>query len=60
MQGRLSINQAVRVLEGRPFLRHAGPAIRLLQKDTVTAQILGESLAPPTFHSTFRVAAPGD
>lgn len=55
IQGKISINQAVRVLEGRPFVKHAGPAIRLLTSDTISEQNLSESLAPPSFLPAFRV-----
>lgn len=57
VQGRLSINQAVRILEGRPFTRHAGPEIRLLNSDNISDQLLGESLAPPTFLPMFKIDA---
>ncbi|MEM7292295.1 MAG: TMAO reductase system periplasmic protein TorT, partial [Pseudomonadota bacterium] len=33
IQGRLSINQAVRVLEGRPYIKHAGPEILMITQD---------------------------
>ena len=56
MQGRLSLNQVVRVLENRPYTIHGGPAIRLLNRQNITDELLSESLAPPTFLPAFRVA----
>lgn len=54
-QGRLGIEQAVRVLEGKLDIKHAGPAIRLVDADNV--DIIGSegSLAPATFTPTFVV-----
>ena len=55
VQGRLGIEQAVRVLEGKLTVRHAGPAIRLV--DTGNIDVIGSegSLAPATFAPTFIV-----
>ncbi len=53
VQGRLSINQAVEVLEGRPFLKHAGPQIRMVDQQNWSSIEIGDSLAPPTFSPTF-------
>ena len=57
VQGRISINQAVRILEGRRFTIHAGPEIRLLTRDNISDELSNESLAPPTFQPAFRVDA---
>ena len=55
MQGRISIDQAVRVLEGKPYLKHAGPEIIMVDGNNVNHLDLNASLAPPTFLPTFRV-----
>jgi len=55
LQGRLSVDQAVRVLEGRDFVKHAGPKIVLVRSDNLAEFDLDSSLAPPTFLPTFRV-----
>jgi len=53
LQGRISINQAVRILEGRPFLKHVGPKIRMISSDNIDKTLIDESLAPPTFSPSF-------
>ena len=53
MQGRLSINQAVRVLEGRPYIKHAGPQIRMIDQSNWQQIDIRDSLAPPSFLPTF-------
>jgi protein TorT len=55
IQGRLGIEQAVRLLEGRLDLVHAGPAIRLVDLDNVDELGTGTSLAPAWFTPTFIV-----
>lgn len=55
VQGRLGIEQAVRVLEGKLTVRHAGPSIRLVDAETVDAIGTEGSLAPATFTPTFAV-----
>lgn len=55
MQGRLAIDQAVRVLEGKLEIRHAGPQIRLVHEDNVDVIGTQGSLAPATFSPTFVV-----
>lgn len=53
VQGRLSINQAVRILEGREFNRHVGPAIRMIDQENWKTVDIAGSLAPPSFLPTF-------
>ena len=55
LQGRISINQAVNVLEGRPFVEHAGPAIRMIDANNYQSELINESLAPSTFLPSFVV-----
>ena len=49
------IEQAVRLLEGRLDLVHAGPAIRLVDLDNVDELGTGTSLAPAWFTPRFAV-----
>ena len=55
IQGRLGIEQAVRLLEGRLDLIHLGPAIRLVDLDNVDELGTGTSLAPASFTPRFIV-----
>ena len=55
IQGRLGIEQAVRLLEGKLDLIHAGPAIRLVNLENVDELGTGTSLAPAWFTPTFIV-----
>ena len=54
-QGRLGIEQAVRVLERKLTVRHAGPAIKLVVSENVDEVGTTGSLAPATFSPTFTV-----
>ena len=53
MQGRISIDQAVRVLEGRDLVKHAGPKIEMIDEENWQSFDISESLAPPSFLPTF-------
>ena len=53
LQGRISINQAVRVLEGRAYLQHAGPEILMVNQDNWASIDIRHSLAPPSFTPAF-------
>jgi protein TorT len=53
VQGRLGIEQAVRVLEGKLTLKHVGPAITLIDSKNVNEIGTSQSLAPATFTPTF-------
>ena len=55
IQGRLGIEQAVRLLEGRLDIIHLGPAIRLVDLDNVDELGTGTSLAPAWFTPKFIV-----
>ncbi len=54
-QGRLSINQAARILEGKGFVKHAGPKIILVDENNVNNIDLDASLAPASFLPTYKV-----
>jgi len=53
MQGRISIDQAVRILEGRDLLRHTGPQIQMIDQANWQAFNILDSLAPPSFSPAF-------
>ena len=55
IQGRLGIEQAVRLLEARLDLIHLGPAIRLVDLENVDELGTGTSLAPAWFSPRFIV-----
>ena len=55
LQGRLAIDQAVRVLEGTLEHPHAGPEIRMVTPETVDEIGTSGSLAPASFTPTFTV-----
>lgn len=54
-QGRLGIEQAVRVLEGKLEIKHLGSAIKLVDTQSVDEIGTEGSLAPATFAPTFVV-----
>ncbi len=53
MQGRISIDQAVRILEGRDIVKHTGPNIEMIDQDNWQEFDISQSLAPPSFLPTF-------
>ena len=53
MQGRISIDQAVRVLEGREIIKHTGPQIQMIDQENWQDFDISDSLAPPSFLPTF-------
>ena len=55
LQGRLAIDQAVRILEGKLTVPHAGPAIRMVTPENVDVIGPEESLNPAWFSPTFTV-----
>jgi protein TorT len=55
LQGRLGIDQAVRLLEGKLEHSHAGPLIRLVDAANLDEIGTAESLAPASFLPTFTV-----
>jgi periplasmic protein TorT len=55
MQGKIAVDQAVRALEGSLTIRHAGPAIELVDSTTLPAMDMDRSLAPAWFKPTFEV-----
>lgn len=53
VQARLSINQAVSILEKRPFEKHMGPRIKIVDQDNLDKAPPEESMPPPTFSPQF-------
>jgi protein TorT len=53
MQGRISIDQAVRILEGRELIKHLGPQIQMIDQHNWQEFDITDSLAPPSFLPTF-------
>jgi len=55
IQGRISIDQAVRILEGKPYLKHVGPEIYVIDKSNINTFDYASSLAPPNWSPVFSV-----
>ena len=53
MQGRISIDQVVRILEGREVIKHTGPQIQMIDQNNWQDFDISNSLAPPSFLPTF-------
>jgi protein TorT len=55
IQGRVAIDQAVRILEGKDYLKHVGPAIYVIDKSNINSFHYESSLAPADFKPVFSV-----
>ena len=55
IQGRVAIDQVVRILEGKDYLKHVGPALYVIDSKNVNNFDTSSSLAPDDFKPTFRV-----
>ena len=55
IQGRVAIDQMVRILEGKPYEKHVGPALYVIDSNNVNSFDKGSSLAPDDFKPTFSV-----
>jgi protein TorT len=55
IQGRIAIDQVVRALEGKPFEKHVGPALYVIDSSNVNDFDKASSLAPDEFQPTFSV-----
>lgn len=53
LQGRLSIAQAIDMLEGRNYIKHLGPVIQVVDHAGLPSLDLEESISPPTFSPQF-------
>ncbi|MDE0114204.1 MAG: TMAO reductase system periplasmic protein TorT [Albidovulum sp.] len=55
IQGRVAIDQAVRILEGKPYEKHVGPALYVIDSNNIDTFDQASSLAPDGFKPTFTV-----
>jgi periplasmic protein TorT len=55
IQGRVAVDQAVRILEGKDYLKHVGPALYVIDESNVGSFDRASSLAPDNFRPTFTV-----
>lgn len=55
IQGRIAIDQAVRILEGKPYEKHVGPKLYVIDAKNVKTFDRDSSLAPDGFKATFIV-----
>ncbi len=55
IQGRIAIDQAVRILEGKDYIKHAGPALKVVSQEDIKTFDTGSTLAPDGFTPIFRV-----
>lgn len=55
IQGRVAIDQAVRILEGQDYMKHVGPELYVIDSSNVDSFHYESSLAPPDFKPTFTV-----
>ncbi len=55
IQGRIAIDQVVRILEKKDYLKHVGPVIQVIDVNNIDAFERGSSLAPDGFRATYNV-----
>lgn len=55
IQGRIAIDQAVRILEGKPYVKHVGPALYMVDKSSLGTFDETTALAPESFDPVFDV-----
>ena len=55
IQGRIAIDQAVRILEGKDYLKHVGPALYVIDESNIETFDRSSTLAPDGFTPVFRV-----
>jgi protein TorT len=55
IQGRVAVDQAVRILEGKDVLKHVGPALFVVTQDNVKDFDTSSTLAPDGYSPVFRV-----
>ena len=55
IQGRVAIDQVVRILEGKDYLKHVGPQLYVIDKSNIGSFDYNSSLAPADFKPTFSV-----
>jgi protein TorT len=55
IQGRVAIDQVVRLLEGKEIYKRVSPQIYVIDKSNIGSFDYNSSLAPPDFKPTFSV-----
>lgn len=55
IQGRVAIDQAIRILEGKPYTKHVGPQLYVIDDSNINTFERNSSLAPAGFKPTFTV-----
>jgi len=55
IQGRIAIDQMIRILEGRDVLKHVGPRLQIIDAANVGSFDSSTSLAPSGFRATYTV-----
>ena len=55
IQGRVSIDQAVRILENKDYAKHVGPKIYVIDSSNINSFDYGSSLAPADYKPVFTV-----
>jgi protein TorT len=55
VQGRIAIDQVVRILEGKPYEKHVGPKLYLIDSTNINSFDRDSSLAPDSFKPVFQV-----
>lgn len=55
VQGRVAIDQAVRILEGKEYSKHVGPELYVIDSKNINSFHYESSLAPANFKPTFSV-----
>jgi protein TorT len=55
VQGRIAIDQAVRLLEGKDLIKHVGPKIFVVDKDNIKTTKREDVLSPASFKAQFTV-----
>ncbi|MGD9222065.1 MAG: TMAO reductase system periplasmic protein TorT [Desulfobacteraceae bacterium] len=55
IQGRVAVDQLVRILEGRPFMKQVGPRIQVVDRANINTFDRTTSLAPGGFRATYSV-----
>lgn len=55
IQGRIAIDQAVRILEGKSYRKHVGPVLYMVDSKNINTFDRASSLAPAGFKPTFSV-----
>jgi protein TorT len=55
IQGRIAMDQLVRILDGKPYEKHVGPRIQVLDTSNIDAFDTSPALAPSGFRATYSV-----